>query len=98
MAQLDRVLELLWEYTTEQVDRLTAMGTKSGARMADVMVDRAALYEARLVADPSDWLAYPPNACTCPRKKRDWDFQVYSRSCLRGDHRQDARMLGQGCD
>lgn len=94
MTQLERVLGLLWEYTSERIDKLPS---RSPA-MEKVLLDRAAESERRLVADIRDWEAYPPNACTCPRKKHDWDYRMYSRSCMRGDHQREATIPGQGVD
>ena len=96
MTQLERVLKLLWEYTAERIDRLAA--TQRSPAMERILLDRAAESERRLIADIQDWEAYPPNACSCPKKKRDWDYRMYSRSCMRGDHQREAKFPGQGVD
>ena len=88
------VLKLLWEYTAERIDKLT----QPRPVLERVLLDRAAEMERRLIANIQDWEAYPPNACSCPPKKRDWDYRKYSRSCLRGDHQREATFPGQGVD
>ena len=95
--KLDRVLDLLWEHTAERIDKLAAMSRQSDA-LERVLLERAAESERRLIADIHDWDAYPPNACSCPPKKRDWDYRMYSRSCMRGDHQREATYPGQGVD
>lgn len=95
--QLERVLELLWEHTTERIDRL-GNATRPSEALERILLDRAAESERRLIADVRDWEAYPPNACSCPKKKRDWDYRMYSRSCMRGDHQREATYPGQGVD
>lgn len=96
-AKLDTVLELLWQHTSEQIDRLDSRGRRSEL-MERVLLDRAAAAERRLIANLRDWEAYPPNACSCPPKERDWHYRMYSRSCMRGDHRREAAVPGQGVD
>jgi hypothetical protein len=98
---LVRVLDLLWEHTTQRIDRLgkaTHRGGAASETLERILLDRAAESERRLIADLRDWEAYPPNACSCPRKKNDWDYRKYSRSCMRGDHQDEARVPGQGVD
>ncbi len=95
--QLVRVLDLLWQDTTQRIDRLARTSRRSPA-LERVMLDRAAESERRLIANIHDWEAYPPNACSCPKKKNDWSFRRYSRSCMRGDHQDEARVPGQGVD
>lgn len=97
MTQLEQVLKLLWEYTAACIDRLDATSRQSPA-LERILLDRAAESERRLIADIHDWAAYPPNACSCPKKKRDWDYRMYSRSCMRGDHQREAKFPGQGVD
>jgi len=95
--QLVLVLDLLWQDTTQRIDRLARTSRRSLA-LERVMLDRAAESERRLIANIHDWEAYPPNACSCPKKKNDWSFRMYSRSCMRGDHQDEARRSGQGVD
>ncbi len=95
--KLQRVLELLWEHTAERIDKMESMSRRSPV-LERVLLDRAAESERRLIADIQDWEAYPPNACSCPPKKRDWDYRMYSRSCLRGDHQREATIPGMGVD
>lgn len=102
--QLKRVLDLLWEYTAERIDKLP----RTSPALERILLERAAESERRLIADICDWEAYPPNACSCPAtrtpadqfrpKKRDWDYRMYSRSCMRGDHQREAKFPGQGVD
>lgn len=92
--QLKRVLDLLWEYTAECIDKLP----RTSPALERILLERAAESERRLIADICDWEAYPPNACSCPPKKRDWDYRMYSRSCMRGDHQREAKFPGQGVD
>lgn len=92
--QLKRVLDLLWEYTAERIDKLP----RTSPALEKILLERAVESERRLIADICDWEAYPPNACSCPRKKRDWDYRMYSRSCMRGDHQREAKFPGQGVD
>lgn len=92
--QLKRVLDLLWEYTAERIDKLP----RTSPALEKILLERAAESERRLIADICDWEAYPPNACSCPPKKRDWDYRMYSRSCMRGDHQREAKFPGQGVD
>ena len=92
--QLKKVLDLLWEYTAERIDKLP----RTSPTLEKIVLERAAESERRLIADICDWEAYPPNACSCPPKKRDWDYRMYSRSCMRGDHQREAKFPGQGVD
>jgi hypothetical protein len=97
MATLDHVLELLWEHTAERIEKLAARSRQS-ASLERVLLDRAEESERRLIANIQDWEAYPPNACSCPPKKADWHYRLYSRSCMRGDHRREAMIPGMGVD
>ena len=97
MAQLDHVLGLLWEYTAERIDKM-ATRSRQSANLETVLLDRAAESERRLIANIQDWEAYPPNACSCPPKRADWHYRLYSRSCMRGDHRREAAIPGMGVD
>ena len=96
-TNLDRVLELLWEYTTERIDKMATRERRS-ATLERVLLDRAEESERRLIANIQDWEAYPPNACSCPPKRADWHYRMYSRSCIRGDHRREAMTPGMGVD
>jgi hypothetical protein len=97
MTKLDRVLELLWEHTADRIDQM-ATRSRQSAGMEKVLLDRAAESERRLIANIQDWEAYPPNACSCPPKRADWHYRLYSRSCIRGDHRSEAMIPGMGVD
>jgi len=96
-VSLEHVLNLLWEHTAERIDQLENRERRSQA-LERVLLERAAESERRLIADIHDWEAYPPNACSCPPKKRDWHYRMYSRSCMRGDHRREATVPGMGVD
>ena len=95
--KLDRVLELLWEHTAERIDRLATRPRQSAGRDR-LLLDRAAESERRLIANIQDWEAYPPPAGSCPGKRADWHYRLYSRSCMRGDHRREATIPGMGVD
>ena len=97
MATLDHVLELLWQHTAERIDKM-ATRPRQSANLERVLLDRAAESERRLIANIQDWEAYPPNACSCPPKRADWHHRLYSRSCMRGDHRREAAIPGMGVD